>query len=185
MDKQSESVEEIEMNYREQLLKEHSKANSLILVDYIGNSQERFDEFMHCFFTNEYRVNQRSAMVLSACFDRRPHLIHKHLDRLINQLNEPQLHVALKRNTIRILQFLPIPESLESGLFDNCLKFILDPKEAIAVKAFSMKVCVNICKRYPELKHELIPIIEDQMERSDKMGIQARGKAMLKELAKI
>lgn len=173
------------MDYRTQLLKEHSKANSLIIVNYIGDNQEKFDAFITIFFEGEYRVNQRSAMVLSACFDRNPQLIQKHLTKLIKQLENPNLHVALKRNTVRILQFIPIPESLESALFDTCLNYMLDPKEAIAVKAFSMKVCANICKKYPDLKRELIPIIEDQMYHSDRMGIQSRGKAMLKELAKI
>lgn len=173
------------MDFRTQLLKEHSKQNSMLIVKHINGDQARFDEFMHCFFTDEYRVNQRAAMVLSACFDLHPNLVEKHVDQLVKNLNKTDLHVALKRNTIRILQEIKVPDHLESGLFDNCLKFIQDPKEAIAVKAFSMKVCLNICQNYPELKHEVVPAIEDAMSYSESKGIHARGRAMLKELNKL
>jgi hypothetical protein len=173
------------MNYRIQLLKEHSKKNSLLIVDYIGGSQERFDEFITHFFTDEYRVNQRSAMVVSACFDQHPHLLTKHIKRIIKNLEDRKLHVALKRNSIRILQEMQIPEELMASLFDSCIGFIIDPLEPIAVKAFSMKVCVNICRHYPELKQELIPVIEDSMTHSESMGIHSRGKAMLKQLHKL
>lgn len=173
------------MNFRTQLLKEHSKKNSLLIVDYINGDQEKFDTFMNCFFTDEYRVNQRAAMVLSACFDRQPELVKSHLVRLIKNLEDPKLHVALKRNTVRILQEVDVPEELRSGLFDSCLKFISDPNEPVAVKAFSMKVCINICKHYPELKQEVIPIIENAMLHSESKGIHSRGRAMLKQLQKL
>jgi hypothetical protein len=157
----------------------------LLIVDYIGDSQERFDEFIQHFFTDEYRVNQRSAMVVSACFDKRPHLLIKHLEKLVKNLEDKNLHVALKRNTVRILQEMKIPEDYMSSLFDSCIGFLTNPAEPVAVKAFSMKVCVNICKHYPDLKQEVIPIIEDLMSHSESMGIHSRGKAMLKQLNKL
>lgn len=173
------------MDFRTQLLKEHSKKNSLLIVDYIQGDQAKFDAFMNCFFTDEYRVNQRSAMVLSACFDKQPFLVEKHLERLIKNLEKADLHVALKRNTVRILQDVQVPKKFESSLFDSCLGYIIDPTETIAVKAFAMKVCVNICKIYPELKQEVIPAIEDTMSHSESMGIRSRGNAMLKQLHKL
>ncbi len=173
------------MDYISQLLKEHSKQNSMLIVRHIDGDQAKFDEFMHCFYTDEYRVNQRAVMVLSACFDQHPHLVKKHMEKLVKNLNRSDLHVALKRNTVCILQEINVPEHLESGLFDNCLKYIQDPKEAIAVKAFSMKVCLNICKNYRELKNEVIPAIEDTMSHSESKGVHARGKAILKALHKL
>jgi hypothetical protein len=55
-------------------------------------------------------------------------------------------------------------------------------KEAIAIKAFSMSVLYNCCKIYPELKVEVIPILEDVLVRDKSKGIQSRGRKVLKQL---
>jgi hypothetical protein len=49
------------MNLREEILKEHSKAQSNKIVSWIGNSQKKFDELFNLFLNDEYRVTQRAA----------------------------------------------------------------------------------------------------------------------------
>ncbi|MEQ8624570.1 MAG: hypothetical protein RJQ00_06945 [Vicingaceae bacterium] len=170
------------MNIQKQLLVEHSKANAKKIAKYIGESKWRLAELMDCFFCNHYRVNQRSAMVVSEIFDKNPRLLEPFKKKIILQLIEEELEVAVKRNSIRILQFQKIPEELTAPLFDCCLKFLRDTKEPIAIKAFSMTVLFNICKRFPELKSELIPILEGELNQNESKGIQSRGKKVLKQL---
>ena len=121
-------------------------------------------------------------MVLSAVFDRNPKLILPHLKELIELLLEKPIHVAITRNIIRILQFCQIPEEFQSVLFDYCLELLEKPKTSIAVKAFSMQILVNLCKLHPELKQELIPVLELELSRNTEKGVQSRGRAMLKKL---
>ncbi|MBL4707365.1 MAG: hypothetical protein JKY48_02870 [Flavobacteriales bacterium] len=173
------------MNIREQLLVTHSKANTLEVTSYIGRDPERLEELMNCFFSNEYRVTQRSAMAVSNCFDQHPDLMRPYLETLISNLSKEDIHIAVKRNTVRILQFIPIPEESTSLLFDYCLAYLIDSKETIAVKAFSMGILYNICKRYPELKHEVVPILEEEMERNDSAGILSRGRKILRQINKL
>lgn len=164
------------MIIRDQLLKEHSKNNTNLIVDYIGSDANKMAALMKCFFHNEYRVTQRAAMAVSAIFDKQPELIQEYLGLLIDNLEDTKLHVAIKRNTVRILQFVQIPENQLSKLFDICCGFIISKKEPIAVKAFSMTIVYNVCKLYPELKVEILPTIEDLIENSESAGIQNRGR---------
>lgn len=170
------------MDIREQLLLEHSKQNSILIRDYIGKDKDRFNRLIELFLSDEYRVSQRTAMVISACFDRDAELFQEYRTILIRNLLDNEVNIAVKRNTIRILQFMEIPEKLEAPLFDLCLRYLEDRSETIAVKAFSMRVAFNICKQYPELRKELKTMIELNMEENKKAGIKARGSQILKEL---
>ena len=126
-----------------------------------------------------------AAMVVSHYFDQYPQLMEPYLEKLILNLEKTDLHVAIKRNSLRILQFMSVPEKLTSTLFDRCLNYLTDPEEPIAVKAFSMQVLYNCCKVYPELTQEVIPIIETLVEYSESMGILSRGKKIATKLTRL
>ena len=53
------------MNIREVIASEHSKQNTLAIVEYIGDDPERFDELMSIFFEGVYRSTQRAAWPMS------------------------------------------------------------------------------------------------------------------------
>lgn len=151
------------MNLREAILKEHSKAQCDAIVTYIGNDQKKFDELVFLFLNDEYRVVQRAGWPLSYSVISHPQLIRKHLKKIIHHLKKPGIHNAVKRNTIRLLQGVDIPESLQGEVMDICFGYIADPKEAVAVKAFSITVLGNLSKQYPEIIPEIKLLLEDQM----------------------
>lgn len=171
------------MDIEAALLAEHSKPQAMRIRDYIGRNAGRFEELMQCFFSEEKRLCQRAAWVLSHCVERYPHLVVPHLEAMVAQLKKP-IHVTVKRNTVRILQMIHIPEDLQGELVNICFDFLLDPKEAIAVQAFSMTVLYNITLEEPELKEELRVVIEEMMPHGS-AGIKSRGGKILKALTKI
>jgi hypothetical protein len=128
----------------------------------VGTSQTRFDELVYLFLNDEYRVVQRAAWPFSLIAEAQPGLIKKHLKKIIDNLGKPGLHNAVKRNTVRLLQTVPIPKSLQGKVMDICFRFIEDPKEAVAVKAFSLTVLGNLAQQYPAILPELKTIIELQ-----------------------
>ena len=73
------------MNLQEEILKEHSKAQCLKIVQWVGNSQQHFDELFHLFLTGDYRVTQRAAWPLSYCVEANPSFIKKNFSKLIKQ----------------------------------------------------------------------------------------------------
>ncbi len=175
------------MNIFRQLEKTHSKENSLEIISYIGTDEKKFSELMDCLFmkTQDYRVPQRAAHVVSLSFDKHPELIQPYLDQLIECLHNPDLKSALKRNILRILQFCEIPEKHRGNVFKRGYEILENPSEEIAVRAFAMTVLYNITEFYPELKPELASTIQFVLEEPNcSPGIRSRGNAVLKRMKK-
>ena len=172
------------MNLRNEILKEHSKAQCANIVKWVGSSQQRFDELFYLFLNDEYRVVQRSAWPVSYCVDEYPELICKHWKELMDNLKKPNLHDAVKRNSIRLMQEIELPEAYHGEIMDMCFTYLESPKESLAVKVFSMSVLGNLTKYYPEIKTELKLIIEDQLPHQS-AGFKSRAKKVLKDLDKV
>ena len=171
------------MDLKAELLKEHSKENTQRIVDFIGNDGHKFDQLMTLFFCDTYRVTQRAAWPLGICAEKSPEMLEPYLHKMIDQLSG-NIHVAVKRNTVRALQHVEIPDDLTGLAADNCFKLLEDNNEPIAVKVFSMTVLANICEKEPALANELKIIIEGQLPYGS-AGFKSRGKKILKKLEKL
>jgi hypothetical protein len=169
------------MNLKEALLEEHSKTQTDKIVRYVGNDKNRFSELMKLFLGDEYRITQRAAWPLSYCAEEHSELIRPYFKKLIENLDKPNLHDAVKRNTMRLFQFIDVPDDLQGKLIDKCFQYIQSMDEPVAVRAFALTVAERISREFPELKQELILIAKDQMEYSDSPAIKSRCKAILKE----
>jgi hypothetical protein len=150
------------MKLREQILKEHSKANCEKIVNWVGDDQQRFDALFHLFTSDEYRVVQRAAWPLGYCVRDHPGLIKKHFSGLVRNLKKPGIHDAVKRNTVRLLQYVHIPGKHRGEIMNTCFRYIASPDEPVAIKAFSLTILQNLSLFYPEIKNELKVIIEER-----------------------
>jgi len=99
--------------------------------------------------------------------------------KLVSNLKKPNLHDAVKRNTVRMLQSVSIPEKYEGEIMEICFKYIESPKEAVAVKAFSLAILEKLAKKYPEIIPEVKLLIEDQMPHQT-AAFKTRSKKFLK-----
>lgn len=151
------------MDLTKALLKEHSKAQMTKIVDYVGQNKARFKVLVEVYLAGPYRVTQRAAWPLSYCVERHPSLVIPHLKRLLDFLNKPGIHDAVKRNTLRLLQYCELPKRLHGRVADLCFQYLQNKREPIAVKAFSLTVLQRIVEVQPELGTELKIIIEDQL----------------------
>ncbi len=172
------------MNLEAEILSEHSKRVINRIVDFIGNDPERFAELMKLFFGNEYRITQRAAWAVSNVFKRYPNMVVPYLDKMLHLLADTQ-NIAVKRNTVRILQDLEIPEELCGTAFEVCSRLLISPSETIAVRAFSITVLVNLTIRFPELKNETRVLIEAAIQEGASAGMLSRANKELKRLGKL
>ncbi len=145
------------------LLAEHSRKQCDKIVRYIGTDRLRFGELVQLFLQDEYRVVQRAAWPLSRCAERYPALVQKYLPRIVRKLQQPGLHDGVKRNTVRMLQHIDIPLPLHGMVMNTCFDYLADPKEAVAIKAFSMTVLQKLAAQYPDIMPELKALVEDQL----------------------
>ena len=153
-------------------------------MNWVGSNQQRFDELFSLFVNDEYRVVQRAGWPVSNCVIAHPALINKHWKGLIHILKKPNLHNAVKRNSIRLMQDIELPGKYHGEILNLCFKMLESPEEALAVKVFSMSVLGNLAKIYPEIKSELKLLIEDQLPHQT-AGFKSRGKKILTQLEKL
>jgi len=86
----------------------------------------------------------------------------------------------MQRNILRFLQDIEIPKRFYGIVTDRCFA-LMDTKEPIAVRVFSMTVLANIAKQEPDLKKELRIAIEDQLPYAS-AGFLSRARKVLKGL---
>jgi hypothetical protein len=171
------------MNLRDEILREHSKANSLHIVAWVGSSAARFKELLGLFLHDEYRVIQRAAWSISTVAERHPELIIPHLPAMVQRMEDKSMPSAVKRNVLRILQTSSLPEDIHGPLMNICFNVLEDPAEPIAVRAFAMTVLSRLAKVYPELKVELKAIIDDALSHAPSPGFRNRAGKVLKMIA--
>lgn len=172
------------MNLEAEILKEHSKRNTQRLAKWIGNDKKRFEQLMDIVLKGEYRVTQRGAWIVRHCAELHPSLIKPYINKMIDRMLEPGMHVAVKRNIVGILQDVEIPKRLVGKIATICFDLLASQQEPIAVKCFSMTVLANIAQQEPELRNEIRLLIEQQMPWGT-AGFRSRGKRILRELGTI
>lgn len=166
------------MNLEAVLLKEHTKENCRYIVSWVGASRERFGKLFHLFLTGEYRVAQRAAWPVSYCVMAHPALIQGHFEELLSNVHRPGIHDSIKRNTMRLLQWVHIPPEYEGAVLDLCFQYLSSPREAVAIKAFSLTVLEKFAALYPDIIPEVKLLIEDQLPRQT-AAFRSRAKKFL------
>lgn len=172
------------MDILQSLKKEHSKKQTDRIVNYIGADKDRFRVLTEIFFTGEYRITQRAGWPLSNCVRAHPELIEPYFKRLLDNLQRKDIHVAVVRNTVRLLQDVTIPKKHQGRVMSICFDLIQEVGTPIAVKAFSLTILGNLSMDYPDIQGELKLIIEEQRDRMTP-ALRSRSKKVLKQMEKV
>lgn len=159
---------------------EHSKASRDRIVTYVQRDPERFARLFDLFKNGDRRIAQRSAWSVSYCAEKCPKLIYPYCREMVDYLKVPGIHDSIKRNILRTFQGIDIPAELEGDLLELCFGYLLDRKEAVAIRVFSMQIIANLSKKYPEIRNDLKVIIEDELPYA-KPGFVSRGRKILRE----
>jgi hypothetical protein len=151
------------MHLRNQLLKEHTKQNCSAIVEWVGNDGSRFKQLFDLFLNDDARVTQRAAWPMSYCVIAHPEFMEDNFEKLVKNLERKELHNSIKRNTVRLLQEIPIPSEYEGAVMNICFQYLESPSETVAVKAFSLTILGKLAEKYPEIIPEIKLQVEDQL----------------------
>lgn len=148
------------LSFREILESGHNRRNTDLILAAINEDPSRMDELLELFFSKEKMICQRASWPIGNLGEKHPELLIPHFPALFKALENP-LHDSVVRNIVRTWKEMDIPEEYEGEVFEKCFDYILSPKNAIAIRAFSVHTCTNIAHKYPELAEELIPVLEE------------------------
>jgi hypothetical protein len=160
---------------------EHSKKQTDRIVAWVGGDKERFKALIDLFLKGEYRITQRAAWPLSYCVRGHPELIEPYYRQLLRNLSRKDIHVAVVRNTVRLLQDVNIPKRWHGRVMSVCFGFVGEVQTPIAVKAFALTILSHLSRDYPEIRSELKLVIEEQWEQATP-AFRSRAKQVLKSM---
>jgi len=166
---------------REEILKEHSKEHALSIANYACQSKTNFKELMNCFLDDEYRLAQRAAWGVCFAAKKNPEMIYPHIKELVSVLHKKNVHDAVIRNAVRVLQDIEIPKKYQGEVMDACFQFLEKPMTPVAIKAFSLTTLFKLSETYPEIKPELKLIINDRLDY-ETAAFKSRAKKILPKL---
>ena len=107
-------------------------------------------------------------------------MLNEKLSEIIEGLLTTQ-NGSLKRHFTRILCRYQIPEEYQGRIVNRSFE-LLAPLEPPAVRVFAMQLLFNIAQHLPDLKGELISVIEGLTEEVCSAGFINRAGKLLRQL---
>jgi hypothetical protein len=169
------------MNLIAELEKRHSAATKNRIIRYVGTDRKKFDELVKIFLGDDYRLTQWAGWPLSDIVKKHPELVRPWLRKMLTGIDRPRIHVAVKRNVMRLLQFVDIPDTLTGLAFDKAFTLFSEAGEPVAVRVFAMQVMADVAIKEPDLKNEVILAIERDLPYGS-AGYKSRARRLLKML---
>jgi hypothetical protein len=166
------------MKLHEQILASRSKSQVNKLVKWVGRSQQRFDELMNIFLHDRNPALHRAGWALSNCVEHHPHLVSRHIRKLLKNLQQGDHHPSTRRYIVKMVQDGAIPKPLHGLVMDQCIRCVESPSEAIAVKAYAWTVLEKLLPLYPEIAGELKTIIDERWPH-ESAAVRVRAKRVL------
>jgi len=168
------------MNYKTQLSKEHSRANTDFIAKAIGNDPVEFKKIIDIIYNAEPPLPQRAAWLLATVNEKHPELLKPYLSKFINDIQKFELD-AVRRNISVVLASHKIPKKLQGKLINVCFDLMLSPTEKVVMKVHAMQCIANVAKEHRELIPELKSAIENQLPKTT-AAFHARAKMVMMEL---
>jgi hypothetical protein len=168
------------LTLQDKLFIENSKSYWIQLSKEVLN-ENQMEELVGLFLGKDKRMAQRAAAIVMTLADIESELFAPYMHILIKQLRHNPTETQ-KRNIVRIVDFVEIPTTLEVEIMNFCFQYLENPKESIAVRAFSMRVLGKLHSKYPEIKEELKTLVEMNLDHNPSPGIINCGNKILKSL---
>ncbi len=139
-----------------------------------------FDQLFQLIFSDDKRVAWRACWIIDTASEEFPDLLAGKIPEIIEGLISTN-NGSLKRHFTRILCRYQIPKEF-LGVVVNKSFELLAPTEAAAVRVFAMQLLFNISQELPDLKGELICVLESLQEEGASAGFINRSGKLLRQL---
>jgi len=139
-----------------------------------------FEQLFYLIFSVDHRLAWRCCWIIDSASEDFPELLTDKLTEIIAALLTTS-DGSLKRHFTRILCRYSIPENSLAGLVNRCFE-LLAPSEPVSVRVYAMQLLFNITLQLPDLRGELISVIENLRELGGSAGFMNRSEKLLRKL---
>lgn len=166
------------------LLEEKRLKSDLIRAsEFIQADQARFLVALEIVRELPQPIRDRLTWVLQIAIERWPELLTEEITRMIVSLFLDSKTDAEKRSLLNILRKVAVPDEHSGLIYQLCFDWFMDPKQAIAVRVYSLYVMANIAENHPDLAEEILKCI-DQMQEGITPAIYVTYRNVKKQLEK-
>ena len=152
----------------------------LVSKELIHNPKE-FGLLMNIALNHPKQRSWRAAYLVDKIHDAVPEVVIPYLPTIIEQL-KTEGNASKRRHWLKLISMNSIEEQYFGFLFDYCIIIFTSAKEAIAVRVHAMQILYNISEYEPDLKPEVLEIIQHELEYHSSAGIQSRGRKLAQKL---
>lgn len=163
------------------LLEDRYSENRQTWAKYLVDNQVNMQDLL-CLLDEKHPIAMYFSWVLGDVLVLQPERIFPIIPYCF-ELRDKMPFPGFKRSIAKMLAVAGVPKDLEGIVVDELFKWILDLKMPVAVKVHSLETIYNLTIKYPELKEELLDVIEDQLDKNS-IAFKARAKQVVKKLKK-
>lgn len=171
------------MDFRSLLADIPSGIGKDLLIREVLKSESHFRSLLELVLHEKDPLAWRACWVLDGSDELKPGLARKYISKIVKALPELESKGAL-RSLLRMLSRYEIPEEEQGLLIDLCFTYLVSELYPVAVKVHAMQIIYLHVLIYPELKDELVAVIEDQIANNS-VGFKSRGRRLIKQMEKL
>jgi hypothetical protein len=171
------------MDFRSLLLDFPSGAEKDLYIQKVIGSKDLFATLLDLSLFDPDPVAWRAAWILDGSDELQAGLASRYLNKIVRALPKLESKGSL-RSLLRMLCRYDIPEESQGLLIDLCFGYLTSELIPVAVKAHAMQIVYNHVLLYPELKEELVTILEDQIDNNT-VGFLSRARRLIKQMEKL
>jgi len=145
------------------ILEEHPhKIGWQVLAKEALTNPELLKELFNTLLTGEERYARTTAEVLRHASDEDRTIAQPYIDDLIKRISNAP-HPGIIRVIFRFFQYATFNEDQSGRVTNVAFNYLTDRNQPIAIRVFAMSTLANISKSYPELRPELIAVLEENL----------------------
>lgn len=146
----------------------------------VAADEKLFNLLFQLIFSGDKRLAWRSCWIIDNASEDAPHLLIDKLPEIISGFLSTN-DSSLKRHFTRILCRYQIPEEYLGTIINRSFELLI-PSEPTSVRVFAMQLLFNISLQVPDLKGELLSVIENLSDEGGTAGFINRSGKLLRQL---
>jgi len=152
-----------------------------LLLQELNANPSLVPSFVKLALNNNHPNGWRALYIVDKLCDTHPDWIEPYMPEMIEQL-KTETHHGKKRHLLKLISQNKIHLENSGFLVDYCLRVFTSSGEPVANRVHAMQVLYNISEEEPDLKPELLEIIQQEIEFHPTPGIRSRGTKLAQKL---
>ena len=155
--------------------------NLAVIIKEIGQHPEHFPILMDIAMHGKGKNHWRAIWMADKIHEEYPEVILPYIDEMTNLL-KTEIHQGKIRHLLKLISLNEIKEEYHGYLFKYCFEAMTSAKNPPAIRVHAMQILYNLSEYEPDLKPEVLALIEHEMEYHATAGILSRGSKLIKKL---